>query len=348
MVAMTTTVDGNEDHYRPRSDENGDIETTARLLALLALLQSRSAWNGPELADRLEVTVRTVRRDVDRLRQLGYPVESTAGTPGGYHLGAGGSAMPPLMLDRDEAVAVAVSLRSTVAGTIEGGDVAADRALGKLEPLLPPALRRQFGAIVETTEQLGASGEAVSPDVLVVVTRACRDSEWLRVCYRNAGGRASDLTLEPHRVVATGRRWYLVARDRDRGEWRTYRIDRFVDVRASGHRVTIVDPPDAVAFVQDAITTAPYRYRVRALVEAPIDELAPRVPASTAVLSAHDDGRTLVTTGGDHLGLLAFHLLDLDRPFVVLDPAELRAELTRVAGLAGRAAAPAHAAGDEG
>jgi predicted DNA-binding transcriptional regulator YafY len=204
------------------------------------------------------------------------------------------------------------------------------------------------GAIVSTTDQLGGRGDTVSSDVLLVIGRACRDSERLAVRYRNAGGSESEITLDPHRVVATGRRWYLVANDRDRGEWRTYRIDRIVDVRATGHRVALVDPPDAIAFVQDSITTAPYRYHARVVVEAGIAELAPRVPANAGVLSALDDGRTLVTTGGDHLGLIAFHLLDLDRPFVVLEPPELRAELARVAVRAAPAALePVALAGDD-
>jgi predicted DNA-binding transcriptional regulator YafY len=200
-------------------------------------------------------------------------------------------------------------------------------------------VRRQVGAIVESTDQLGAAGEAVAPDVLLVVTRACRDSERLRLRYRSAGGHESAVTLDPHRVVSTARRWYLVAWDRRQGEWRTYRIDRMSDVRATGHLVRLVDPPDAVAFVQAAITTSPYQFQARVEVDAPIDVLTPLVPASAAVLTAIDDDRTLLTTGGNDLGIIAYHLLALDRPFVVLGPPELQGELRRVAALADAAGA---------
>ena len=188
-------------------------ETTARLLGVLSLLQSRPRWTGPELADRFGVTVRTIRRDVDRLRQLGYPIEAGTGLAGGYRLGTGGRAMPPLMLDRDEAVAVAVCLRSTATESLDGGGEAAIRALGKLEQLLPPTLRRQVGTIGSMTERLGTAIAAVSPELLVVITRACRDTERLKVRYSDAGGRESERTLDPYRVVSTARRWYLVAWD---------------------------------------------------------------------------------------------------------------------------------------
>ena len=248
-----------------------ELGTTARLLEVLSLLQARPQWSGPELADRLGVTVRTVRRDIDRLRQLGYPVLAATGVAGGYRLGAGGRTMPPLMLDRDEAVAVAVCLRSTATETIAGGGEAAIRALGKLDQLLPPTLRRQVGTIGSMTTRLGAPGAPVAPDVLVTITRACRDSERLRVRYRDGRGTETDRTLDPYRVVSTARRWYLVARDRERDDWRTFRVDRMTAVEPTGHRVELDDPPDPVAFVQAAITIEPYRQRARVELDAPLD-----------------------------------------------------------------------------
>lgn len=309
-----------------------DLGTTARLLALLSLLQARPHWPGPVLADRLGVTVRTVRRDVDRLRQLGYPVAAVTGVAGGYHLGAGGRAMPPLMLDRDEAVAVAVCLRSTATDTIAGGGEAAVRALGKLEQLLPPTLRRQVGTIGSMTSRLGSIAAPVAPDVLVAITRACRDAERLRVRYRDARGNETDRTLDPYRVVSTAKRWYLVARDRDRADWRTFRVDRLRAVEATGHRVDIVDPPDPVAFVQRAITTAPYRHRARIELDASLDALVDLVPATVGLLEPIDDQRTMLTTGADSLDLLTFHLLSLGVDFRVHETDALREHIAAAAG----------------
>ena len=288
-----------------------ELGTTGRLLAVLSLLQARPQWTGPELADRLGVTVRTVRRDVERLRRPRVPGRRRHGVTGGYHLGAGGRAMPPLMLDRDEAVAVAVCLRSTATDSIAGGGEAAIRALGKLEQLLPPTLRRQVGTIGSmTAPPRRRRRRRCRPTCWSTITRACRDSERLRVRYRDARGRESDRTLDPHRVVSTARRWYLVAHDRDRDEWRTFRVDRFVDVGRPVTGSTIVDPPDPVAFVQAAITTAPYRHRaVRRARGA--DRRAGRRSCRrrVGVLEPIDDRRTLLTTGADDLDLLAFHLL---------------------------------------
>ncbi|MGI8764104.1 MAG: helix-turn-helix transcriptional regulator [Ilumatobacteraceae bacterium] len=299
-------------------------ETTARLLGVLSLLQSRPCWTGPELADRFGVTVRTIRRDVDRLRQLGYPIEAGTGLAGGYRLGTGGRAMPPLMLDRDEAVAVAVCLRSTATESLDGGGEAAIRALGKLEQLLPPTLRRQVGTIGSMTERLGTAIAAVSPELLVVITRACRDTERLKVRYSDAGGRESERTLDPYRVVSTARRWYLVAWDRGRQAWRTFRIDRLTDVVCTGHRVELVDPPDPVAFVQSAITTSPYRHQARIELHAPLDQLSAAVPPTVGLLESIDEHTTLLTTGSEHLDSLAFHVLSLDVGFRVREPELLR------------------------
>ena len=189
------------------------------------------------------------------------------------------------MLDRDEAVAVAVCLRSTATESIAGGGEAAIRALGKLEQLLPPTLRRQVGTIGSMTDPpRRAAADPVDPDVLVTITRACRDSERLRVALpRSARGSETERTLDPHRVVSTARRWYLVARDRDRDDWRTFRVDRMASVEPTGHRVELVDPPDPVAFVQAAITTEPYRERARVELAAPLAVVAELVPPTVGV-----------------------------------------------------------------
>ena len=313
--------------------------TTARLLELLSLLQGRPHWTGPELAARLGITVRTVRRDVERLRRLGYPVLAAIGVAGGYQLGSGGRTMPPLMLDRDEAVAVAVSLRSVAGDLVAGGGDAAISALAKLEQLLPPTLRRQVGALDAMTSRLGASTSPVDAELLVTLTRACRDGERLRATYRDGRGRETSRTIDPHRLVQTPRRWYLVAHDRDRDDWRTFRVDRLRDVVATGHIVHLADPPDAVAFVQRSITLAPYRHQARVELRAPVADVRPLVPATTGALEPIDDGRTMLTTGADDLAVLVFHLVALGVDFVVHEPAALRDEVGRIGRLLVDAAA---------
>jgi predicted DNA-binding transcriptional regulator YafY len=183
------------------------------------------------------------------------------------------------------------------------------------------------------TTRLDAAPEPIPPEVLVTITRACRDAERLRVRYRDRGGRESERTIDPYRVVSTARRWYLVARDRDRAGWRTLRIDRMSDVVATGHRVEIVDPPDPVAFVQDAITTAPYRHRARIELAAPLADVAARVPATVGTLEPVDEQTTILTTGSDDVDALAYHLVTLGFPFRVLESDALRERLREIADL---------------
>ena len=315
---------------------DADPSTTGRALRLLSLLQARPRWSGPELADRLGVTVRTVRRDIRRLRDLGYPVSTEAGAGGGYRLGAGGRAMPPLMLDRDEAIAVAVCLRS--ADPSAGGGEAALRALGKLEQLLPSALRRQLGALGSMTAQLGRRDTTPDPALLVTLSRACRDGERLRARYRDGRGQESERTLDPYRLVQTPRRWYLVAHDRGRAGWRTFRVDRLLEVHPTGHLVRLVDPPDPVAFVQRAITAAPYRYHARIELAAPLDALRVRIPPTVGVLEPIDDEHTMLTTGADDLHAIVVHVAGLGVDFRIHEPDALRAAAGAMARRLARAA----------
>lgn len=215
------------------------LETSARLLRLLSLLQSHREWSGSELAGRLGVTARTVRRDVDRLRELGYPVNASPGTGGGYQLGAGAE-LPPLLLDDEEAVAVAVGLRSAAGQGIDGIGESSVRALAKLEQVLPSRLRRRVGALNAFTVPLlrGPQLSAVDPGVLTELANACRDAERLRFEYRDHGGAATRRTVEPHRLVCTERRWYLVGWDVDRADWRTFRVDRVTPRPPHGPRFT--------------------------------------------------------------------------------------------------------------
>ncbi|MBA2283710.1 MAG: YafY family transcriptional regulator [Acidimicrobiia bacterium] len=315
------------------------LDTSARLLRLLSLLQSRPDWSGPELADRLEVTTRTVRRDVDRLRQLGYPVDATHGPDGGYRLGSGAS-LPPLLLDDDEATAVALALGATAGGAVRGMEEPALAALAKLDRLLPPPLRARVGALRAATVQLGGragSGE-VDPEVLVATAQACAGNERMALAYADRDGNDTERRIEPHRLVSTGRRWYLVAFDLDRRAWRTFRVDRIAVATRTGHRFRHDDPPDAAAMVSEAIAVAPYRHTAVVRIEAPADEVRRRVPPTVGVVEADGDDGAVLTTGSDDLDSLAGHLVALGFGFEALEPPELRALLRRSA----KAIAAAH------
>lgn len=309
------------------------IETTERLIAVLSALQSRPQWSGPDLAAHLSVTVRTIRRDIDRLRALGYAIDSDTGAAGGYRLGVGGSAAPPLMLEADEAVAIAVSLRSSVGDHRDGADDALARVLSKLEQITPPRVRPQVEAIETATLALPRNAGAFDPDVFVAISRACRFGDVVRIDYVDGKGNGSERTVEPFRAVHSGRNWYVVARDRDAARrpdddgWRTLRLDRITNVRETGHRADHTDAPDPVEFVQRGITTVAYAHQARIELAAPIEQLARQIPANVGVLEAVDESTTMFTTGSDELDLIVVHLARLDIPFRVLEPPELRLRL---------------------
>lgn len=256
------------------------LETSARLLRLLSLLQAHREWSGAALADRLGVTPRTVRRDVDRLRELGYPVNASPGTGGGYQLGVGAE-LPPLLLDDDEAVAVAVGLRTAAGQGIEGIGETSVRALTKLEQVLPHRLRRRVGALNAFTVPMlrGPQPSAVDPAVLTDLAAACRDSERLRFEYRDHGGSSTRRTVEPHRLVCTERRWYLVAWDVDRDDWRTFRADRVTPKPPHGPRFTPRQPPadDLAAYVSKGVSVRAYATHAVIRLLVPKEEAAQRI-----------------------------------------------------------------------
>ncbi|MBO0841095.1 MAG: WYL domain-containing protein, partial [Sciscionella sp.] len=200
------------------------LETSARLLELLSLLQTPRDWTGAELAERLAVDVRTVRRDIDKLRNLGYPVHAAAGVAG-YRLGAG-TKLPPLLLNDDEAIAVVLGLRTAAGGTIAGVEESSLRALAKLEQIIPSRLRHRVSTLQAATVSIPSGAKAVDPDVLTAISAAIRDHEQLRFDYLTHGGDESRRRAEPHRLVHSGRHWYLLGWDVDRDDWRTYRVDR--------------------------------------------------------------------------------------------------------------------------
>ena len=315
-------------------------ETSSRLLELLWLLQARREWQGAELAHRLEVSGRTLRRDIERLRQLGYPVESLTGPAGGYKLRAG-TAMPPLLLDDDEAVAIAVGLRTAARASVAGIEETALQALVKLEQVLPAHLRRRVRALGAATITPPADGPTVDPQHLTVIAAACRDSERLRFAYQSRDGTDSRREVEPHSIVNLGRRWYLVAWDRGREDWRTFRVDR-LDRPAStgvGFDPRKLPSKDAAAYVERSITAAPSRFEARVTLRVPADEVASKVPSYWGTIEPIDEHTCEYRTGDEHLDWLAVRIAMLGVDFEVREPPELVAELRTLADRLERAAA---------
>jgi predicted DNA-binding transcriptional regulator YafY len=308
-------------------------ETTERVLHLLGLLQQRPVWTGPELAERLGVTTRSIRRDVERLRALGYPVQAAQGVGGGYQLGRG-KGLPPLLLDDAEAVAVAVSLRLAAGGTVSGASEAALRTLAKLDQVMPPRLRSEVRAIHEATQTLDTGQATVDGEVLLRLARAVRDTVRVRFDYEARDGTPSARTVEPAGLVATGRRWYLMAYDVDRDDWRTFRLDRMAAVNATTWRFKPREHEDPASYVQRSVTRSAYRFDARVLIHAPLAEVAERTSVRAVTLTPVDDRTTLLEAGAESLQGLAFHLSWLGFEFEVQEPAELREVL---AGLGGRA-----------
>jgi predicted DNA-binding transcriptional regulator YafY len=314
-------------------------ETSSRLLELLSLLQGRRDWPGNELADRLGVSSRTIRRDIERLRQLGYPVDSLTGPAGGYRLRAG-SAMPPLLLDDDEAIAIAVGLRTAAGASVAGIEETAVRALVKLEQVLPAHLRRRVGALGSATLTLPVASPTVDPQHLTVIATACRDSECIRFRYRSRDRTDSHREVEPHSLVNHGRRWYLVAWDRHRNDWRTFRIDRLAKPASTGVRFVPRELPakDAAAYVKHSITRAPNRFEALITLHATAEEITSRVPAHWGAIEPIDAQTCKYRTGDDDLRWLAWRIVMLGVDFHVHEPPELIEHLRALASRLMRAA----------
>ncbi len=300
------------------------LQTSARLLRLLSLFQAQRYWSGVELSKRLDITGRTLRRDVDRLRSLGYPVHSTSGTAGGYQLGAGAN-LPPLLLDDEEAVAVALGLRTSASGNVTGIEEASVRALQKLEQVLPPRLRHRVAALHAYIVPLGNQGPTVDAERLSAIAGACRDQEGVRFSYHDRAGAPSLRIVEPHRLVHTGRRWYLVAWDLGRKDWRTFRIDRIEGKLKTSTRFKPRKPPegDFAAFVAKSVSFVPYPYRARVTLYAAVEAVAKRIPPSAGVLEPMDDRSCMLHTGSHSLEGITIHLSLLGVDFQVHEPPEL-------------------------
>jgi predicted DNA-binding transcriptional regulator YafY len=313
-------------------------DTSSRLLDLLSLLQARRDWPGAELAARLEVSGRTIRRDVERLRALGYPVESLTGPAGGYRLQAG-TAMPPLLLDEEEAIAIAVGLSTAARASVAGIEETSIRALVKLEQVLPAHLRRRVAALGSATIAAPAGGPTVDPRHLTTIAAACRDFECLRFGYRSRDGTETRREIEPHALVNLGRRWYVVGWDRGREGWRTFRVDRVRRPTASG-RFTARRLPggDPAEYVRNSIAGAFSRYEARVTVHAPADEIARRLPWVAGALEPIDDQRCQYRTADENLEWLALRVAMLGVDVDVHEPPELIEQLEVLAARLKRAA----------
>lgn len=300
------------------------LQTSARLLRLLSLFQVHRYWTGADLAKRLEVTARTLRRDVDRLRSLGYPVHSTSGVAGGYQLGAGAN-LPPLLLDDEEAVAVALGLRTSAIGGVSGIEEASVRALLKLEQVLPPRLRNRVAALHGFVLPLEGREPTVDAQMLAAIANACRDYECIRFNYQNRVGSPSTRAVEPHRVVHTGYRWYLVAWDTGRKDWRTFRIDRIQGKLKTSMRFKPRQAPggDFAAYVSKSIAHVAYPYSARVTLHAPVATLSQKIAPSMGMLEAIDEQSCMLQTGAQSLEALTIHLSLLGVGFQVHEPAEL-------------------------
>jgi len=299
------------------------LETSARLLALLGLLQSRPAWPGAELARRLEVTPRTIRNDVDRLRDLGYPIDGARGPSGGYRLGPGAK-LPPLLLDDSEAVAVAIGLRA--AHGVTGIEESSASALTKLEQVLPHRLRRRVEAITGTVSAGPVNTDSnvedpqIAPETLSRIADAIRDEERLRLTY---GG--DRLDVEPYRVITWQRRWYLVAREVPTARWRALRVD-WTEISAMPQPRFSPQPmsvDDYTTFVVREIASGGWSVHARITVLAPAEEVRSRINDAVGVVEPLDDQTCVLVTGADSIEILAVYVGMLGLDFRVDSPPEL-------------------------
>jgi predicted DNA-binding transcriptional regulator YafY len=299
-------------------DERG---TTERVLTLLGLLQQRQVWTGPELAERLGVTTRTVRRDVERLRTLGYPVQASQGVGGGYQLGPGKD-LPPLLLDDEEAIATAVSLLAGAGGGVASARDAALRALTKLDRVLPTRLRHEVRALSGSVESFEGGRALVDSEVLMRLARACRDEVETGFDYPS-GSEVRRRRVEPYRLVASDRRWYLLAYDLDRDDWRSFRVDRMTEVSVRTWRFRPRAAPDAATYVREGVASRVYPHRARFLVHASADTVRAQIPAAAAVVRQRGGEVCEVLSGADSLDFVLMHVLLLGHDFEILDPPEL-------------------------
>jgi predicted DNA-binding transcriptional regulator YafY len=315
------------------------MNTSARMLRLLSLLQTHRYWPGTELSGRLEVSPRTLRRDIDRLRELGYVVDAVRGVAGGYQLRAGGS-LPPLLLEDEEAVAIAVGLRTAASGAVAGMEETAIQALTKVIGLMPPRLRRRMDALRSQTDGVPwGGGPTVDAGVLTTLAQACRDDEPVTFGYTARDAEPTHRRVEPHRLVSLGQRWYLVAYDRDRQDWRSFRVDRIAEPVASGQRFRPRELPaaDAPTFVRAGIRAMAQRYDLRVRFEADAESVTSYV-GRWATVEPDGPAACVMTMPTDTLDWPMMVLAHLDVDFTVEGPPELVELLASTAARFARAA----------
>lgn len=306
------------------------------------MLQARRDWSGPELASRLNVSTRTIRTDIERLRDLGYPVEATPGVGGGYRLGSG-AAMPPLLLDDDEVIAVSVGLRTAAGAGVAGIEEGSLRALVKLEQLMPSRLRHRIDTMRVATVSVAGAGPTVDPAVLSAIAGAIRGTERLRFDYLDYDGNETVRTVEPERLVVWGRRWYLLAWDVAREDWRTFRVDRITPKVPTGPRFKprSLSDEEASRYVQHSAGTATWRYRARIRIHASVDQVRHRLPLAVQV-SADGPHHCILEVGSDTPHQLALYIGLLDTDFDIIEPAELADAFIQLAERYQRAAEASH------
>lgn len=330
MTSTSGTTSETTAESSPTSQRSGGTDTPARLLQLLSLLQTPREWPGGELSERLGVSRRTVRRDIDRLRDLGYPVQASQGAAGGYRLVAG-KAMPPLVLDDEEAVAIAVGLRAGAGHAVEGVEEASVRALAKLEQVLPSRLRHRVQTLqIATTPLTSGDGASIAPETLTVMASAAAGQERLRFAYRSGDGTESRRLTEPHRLVSTGRRWYLVAYDIDRDDWRTFRVDRVSSPFATGARFVPRELPtgDAAEFIRRSMWRGQPSYEIDVTFAASAETIAGAFPSALGTPESLSATRCrLRSEVTDSVEWLAVRLALVGHDFVAHGPPELIASL---------------------
>ncbi len=299
-------------------------DTPGRMLELLSLLQTRRSWGGMELATRLNVTERTIRRDVERLRQLGYPVEAVPGRLGGYQLSRGGR-LPPLLFNDDEAAAIVIGLRSAIDGSVTGLEESAVSALAKLDQILPAHVAGRVRALHENTASMLWHGpqEQVDGGHLILLAHACSAQERARFDYVDKSGAPTSRLIEPLRLVRSGWRWYLVAWDVDRSDWRTFRLDRITNPESIGTRFEARNHPDPVEIMTDGAAIGGYPFRARIRLPLSVEEATRVVPRTFAVLE-DEGGSTVIELGSTNVERMVGYLAGLNPPCEVLDPPELR------------------------
>lgn len=308
------------------------LETSARLLHLLSLLQTRREWSGQELADRLEITTRTVRRDVDKLRELGYPVDATVGVGGGYRLGAGAE-MPPLLLDDQEVLAVALGLDAVTTGPVSDMAEASAGALTKLRQVMPSRLRHRLDSLSLEAVPRTRGQVTVSAEVLTDIAATCHRREQLRFDYRRGDGTESRREVEPYRLVRNGMRWYLIAFDLGRDDWRSFRVDRMVPKIPTGPRFTPRELPEGAAsrFLERSLGAVYRKSSARVRIHAPVETIGPMVSDAWGTLESGDEQTCELTLYSTSLTSIARWLHAFDADFTVLSPDALRDELAGVA-----------------